>query len=86
MAKISPAVVVIKGVMKVPGATKQRTDEDRAPGAALVGHGASERLGQAPPELAKGKRQADAADVQTGDRVERAQKQAHGLACAHGQK
>ena len=66
IAKIRPAVVVMYGVMKVPSATSSTPSEQHPPGADLVGHGAGERLRQAPPQLAEGERQADAAQAQAG--------------------
>ncbi len=61
-------------------------NEQHAPGTDPVGKGPGKRLGQPPPQLAKGKGQADAAHAQPGGRVECTQEQAHGLARAHGQR
>ena len=52
--------------------------------AVAVGDGAGDGLDGAPGELADGERQADRGDAQTGRRIERGNKQAEGLAAAHG--
>jgi hypothetical protein len=53
IAKISPTVLVISGVMKVPKATSSTPASSTAPRADAVGHGAGEGLRQPPEQLPK---------------------------------
>ena len=65
------AVVVIRGVMKVP----------------TVAEGTGKRLRQPPPtEVAQSERQTDAACALAGGRGRGREKKAHGLASAHGER
>ena len=63
--------------MKVPSATSSTPKQQHAPGADAVGHHAGKRLREAPPQLAEGEGQADAAQAQAGGGVQRAEEQAH---------
>jgi uncharacterized protein (TIGR00369 family) len=65
---------------------QQSPQRQHTAGAVLVGHDTGQGLRQAPPQLAKRKGQADTGHTQAGGGVDAANKQAHRLPRAHGQR